>query len=477
MASMAVTGSMKRSKLIAAGSALLACQLPMIAHGAEWGGGIEIGASYTDNVFLATAPDEMDDIAYQASPFLSFVHESPTFDAMLDYTFDWFKYSDVDSTSKYHSGVASVTGKAWEESLLAELGGRRSQTLRDPNEVIPQGILPLSGNLIDEDEWWFNPGLVRNLGSVVTLTANYRYAKIQYDDSMVQDHDNQTAGLGIENYRAARGLTWALRYDWRRTEYEFSAPWEHQQATAELGFWMNNRTRVFGAGGKESAWDDPLDPAMDDSFWEVGFAHAAGENLSVEIAAGERSFGTSWRGDIEYSFRRGSTSISYDESPTTNGYNDGGPRFVNDPFQFDDFLSRPGTAERYLSERLAWNLDLELRRTTFGLALFDEDRSGRTAATGESLDDQSESGISVLLSWKAGVRTEFVVSGSLVDQETSAGNKSKFKDGGLAVNYTLGARSDLSLSYNYDEQQPRGENASGSDYVSNVVTLTFTYTM
>ena len=38
-----------------------------------------------------------------------------------------------------------------------------------------------------------------------------------------------------------QGLTWALRYDWRRSEYEISAPWENQQATAELGFWVNSQ--------------------------------------------------------------------------------------------------------------------------------------------------------------------------------------------------------------------------------------------
>ena len=36
-------------------------------------------------------------------------------------------------------------------------------------------------------------------------------------------------------YAAGRGLTWALEYDWRRTEYEISPPWEHQRAWAELG--------------------------------------------------------------------------------------------------------------------------------------------------------------------------------------------------------------------------------------------------
>ena len=46
-------------------------------------------------------------------------------------------------------------------------------------------------NLLDEDEWWINPRLVRQLGGAITLNADYRYSKVQYDDSEVQDNDNQ----------------------------------------------------------------------------------------------------------------------------------------------------------------------------------------------------------------------------------------------------------------------------------------------
>ena len=260
---------------------------------------------------------------------MSFVHESPQLDANAEYAFDWYRYSDLKTTSNYHRGEASLTGRAWEDSLTAELGARRSQVLSDPDDVIPPGRLPLSGNLIDQDEWWFNPRLSRSLGSVVTLDANYRYSKIQFDDSLTQDNTNHTGNFGLENYSAGQGLTWALRYDWRRSEYEISAPWENQQATAELGFWVNAKTRVFGAGGKESSWDNPFDPAMDDSFWEAGFAYSPSEKLSAEFAAGERSFGSSWRGRLDYTFRRGSTSLSYDESPTTTGFDRiGGTRSI-----------------------------------------------------------------------------------------------------------------------------------------------------
>ena len=291
--------------------------LPSVTAGAEFEGGISAGVSYTDNVLLDVSPTEVDDIIYQASPFFSLAHESPNFDANVSYSFDWFRYSDFKSTSKYHRGDAMVTGKAWQDTLLAELGARRSQRLGDPNDVIPGGRLFNSGNLVDQDEWWFNPRLVRNLGGRIQLNANYRFAKYQRDDSQYQDGTNNSGEMSVDNYQLGSGLTWALRYDWRRAEFEVSAPWEFQQVSAELGYWVNAKTRILAAGGKESSWLNPFDPSMEDTFWEAGFEHLAGENLVVELAAGERSFGSTWRGKLDYKFRKGKTSLSYNESPTT----------------------------------------------------------------------------------------------------------------------------------------------------------------
>jgi len=474
-----VTVLMRNASWIATTGALIFFLASPVSESAEIDGGIRVGASHTDNVFLATTPDEIDDIVFQASPFFSLLHESPQFDANVVYTFDWFRYSDLKSTSNFHRGEASLTGKAWDDSLTAQLGVERSQTLNDPDDVIPAGRLPLSENLVDLDEWWFNPMLVRQLGSAITLGANYQYSRNQYDTSRIQDNINQIGGLSLENYSAGQGLTWALRYDWRRTEYELSTPWEYQQATAEVGVWANSKTRVFGAGGVESAWDDPFNSALEDEFWEAGFAYSPSDRLSAEFAAGERSFGSSWRGRLDYTFKRGNLAVSYNQLPTSTGFNNlgRGTGFVFDPEDFDDFLSRPGNAQRYLSERFELNLNLNFRRSGLQLAVFDEDRSDVVDANGMLLEDQSQTGVRAEFSWRVGVRTEVIATGSLIERESRVGSESQVTGAGLAAKYRLGSNSDLSLGYNYTEQQPQGQASVGRDYVANVVSLFFTYTM
>ncbi len=443
-----------------------------IAHGADVEFGVRVGVSYSDNVFLDVSPGEIDDIVFRASPSITVIHESPTLDADLRYRFDWFKYDDIDATQSYHMGEGSITGKLFDEALQLEIGAIRMQTIRDQESSIPLDRLPLTGNLVDRDEVYANPRLETRLGRSVTLNAGYRYAEGSYDDPLIQDDDNHQATLSFDNYDAGSGLTWALRYDGRKTEYEVSRAWEYRIATAELGFWTGPNLRLFGSGGKESSWDDPFNPDLEDSFWEAGFAYRSGENMSAEFAAGERSFGTSWRGNLEYAFSRGTTSLSYAESPTTTGFNQsGGRRNVIDPDNLDEFLDVPGAAERYLAKRFDWDLRVNLRRTTFSLAVFDEDRSGRIQADGTPLADQAQRGGSVSLTWQAGARTEFVVAGSIVRRDAGSAGDSDYRMAGLGANYRLGQRTQLSLDYAYTEQQPDESGLSFADYKSNVISL------
>src|SRR6185436_15661199 len=85
----------------------------------------------------------------------------------------------------------------------------------------------------------------------------------------------------------------------------------------ELGAWTGPRLRVFGSGGKESAWDKPFDPSLADGFWEVGVATRGDSRITAELAAGERSFGSSHRVALGVKFAHGSLSLGHSDEPTT----------------------------------------------------------------------------------------------------------------------------------------------------------------
>jgi uncharacterized protein (PEP-CTERM system associated) len=429
-------------------------------------------------VYLSASSEEVDDIIFRASPWLEVKHESTGIDAYLRYRLDWYKYNDVDVSQSHHMGEGSLTGKMFNEALLVEIGATRSQALRNQTQIIQSGRLPLAGNVIDRDEVYAHPRIETNLGKAITLSTGYLVSEGSYDDPLVQEDTNHHATFSLDNYAGGSGLTWALRYDGRKTEYEISREWKYQQATAELGFWANKNLRIFASGGTESPWDEPFNADMEDTFWEAGIAYTGVRDLSIVLAAGERSFGTSWRGSVEYTFQRGGTSISYTESPTTTGFNRSNVRrSVLDPDDLDEFLDEPGRAERYLSKRLNWGLNLGFRRTSFGFALFDERREGRIQADGSPLGDEAQSGVQANFEWQAGTRTAFVLFGSLIRREQQVTGDSDYRRIGAGVNYSLGQRSTISLDYAFDEQKPSESNLGGYDYESNVVSLFFTFIM
>ena len=453
----------------------------VMAQGVDFKGAIKVGALDTDNVFLTTAPSEVDETIYQITPSLSLDYENQRMSTSVRYQFDWYKYSDLDTSNEYHRYDATFTGELVQDALFLELGGSRSQSVVDPDAAIPTDALPISGNLTDRDEYFVSPRFEKTLGRSVTLNASYRYADVRFDDSdiedtqFVQDNTNESASFRIENYKRGQGLTWAAGYEWQETDYDLSLPWEFNKATVELGFWVNGNTRLFASGGKESAWDDLIDRSLQDEFYEAGFAYKNGDKVSAEFAAGERSFGSSWRGQLDFSFQRGDLAFSYAESPTTAGEDRFNRGNLLNPEEPDDLLARPGSAERYISERGQASLNLNFRRTGFGFVVYDEQRAGRFSADGTPLADESQQGVSASFSWQAGVRTDFVASGSINSRETETAGEVDFVSASVSVNYRAGSSVLLTLGYNYSEQDPAAS-ATDSDYVANVASFFVSYT-
>jgi uncharacterized protein (PEP-CTERM system associated) len=484
---MAITALMSRNKgvprvqltgAICSVSILFCSQ--SFAQGAEFEGGIRAGVRNTDNVFLVASPDEMDDTIYQVSPYLNLTYENQRVNASVSYQFDWYDYSDLGESNEFHRYDATFSGDLVQDTLYLDLGASRSQSAVNPDSLIPPGSLPGFGNVGDRDTYSYSPRFEKTFGRAVTVNANYRYEDVSYDESDfedvgdIQDNVNESARFEIQNYKRQEGLTWAARYEWDETEYDRSLPWEYKKASAELGFWTNSNTRIFASGGQESAWDDPVDRSLQDGFWEAGFAYNNGDKLNAEFAAGERSFGSSWRGRLDFAFRRGELSVDYAETPTTTGRDQYARGNLVNPEEPNDFLARPGTSERYILKRGQASVNFEFRRTALGFTVFDEERTGRFRDDGTPLGDESQNGVSMTFSWRLGAKTELSASGSINSREFEDMGSSDWMTANLSASYQLGPSLGLSLAYDYSEQDPE-TGSTGRDYVSNIVSLYLSY--
>ena len=480
-----VTGSMKViNRRIACAAVLLPIVCPWVAA-ADFEGGVTAGVSRSDNVFLAGSGNEVDDLVYQVTPFVNYSYDSQHLDVLLDYAFDWYRYDDLGTSSRFHRGQAQFIASALQDDLALEFGASRVQALSDPDQAIPTGNLPISGNIVDQDEIWINPRVSRDLGRTVSLNIDYRLSELRFNDNgpqlsnaLREDSTNHDGRFSLDNLASSSGFTWALRYDYQETDYDEAVSFEFQRASAELGYRIGEGLRVFGSGGQESAFDNPIDASLEDTFWEGGFSISRNDTFTLELAAGERTFGSSWRGSLDWQFLRGSTSLSYSETPTTTGQNRGRNAIgILDNTDLDELLDRIGSPERFISERLEWRVDLNWRRTGLSLSLFDEDRTGRVGENSISLPDESQSGIAADFNWQAGARTSFILGASMARRESAPGSESDILNASVGVDYRLGSRTSVALTFQHVDQDPRGVPAVGPDYVANLVSLLFTFTL
>ncbi len=442
-----------------------------VATGAEFEPAISLGVTHTDNV-ANSADDPLDENIFRVEPAIRFVHESKSLDVNLDYLMQALQYDDLDEDDIFHQGFFTARGNVLEEQAYLEIGAERAQTLVDPELDIPIGNLPLSANRQDRDSYYVRPGFDFRLSPTVSAIGSYEYSRVENSAEQLAgaDADLGIAEFTLNNYQDGDGVTWALRYFWRRAVYDSFDPFENQRATAELGFWATSSTRVFTTFGMESAWDEPLEPGLEDSLWEVGFAYQAGERLQAEFAAGERSFGTSYRGDLDWSFRRGSMSFSYSQLPTTQAMEQFRQGDLFDPTGIDDLLIRPGEAQRFIANNLEWTLQLEFSRLQVSFSAFSFDRTDRTNADGTQRPDESTRGLNASLDYRIGARTSMQLGArtSNLDLENEIDRDINWYNAGF--NYRLGRRTSVWLSYQYVEEGAGG-GLDGGAYESNSVTM------
>jgi hypothetical protein len=443
-------------------------------HGAEFEAQVRLGITYTDNVAISEE-DAQDDIIYRVEPSFRFFHETPRLTLHADYLLQAFRYSDLEITEVYHQYQASVLGQIVPEKFTVEVGARRQQSIVDPELQRSEDNLPVTQNRQDRDEYYITPRFQQTIGNSVDVEAEATAQWIENSGDSSRNAENRDAAFTINNYRIGRGLTWALNYDWQRTEYDNGIPWEYQRAAAEVGVWLGATTRIFGTVGLESAWDNPLDSALEDEFWEAGFAFQYAQRFAGEFAVGERSFGSSWRGNLDFLFKRGSMTLSYSETPSTQSRVPYRRGTYLDDISLEDLLNRPGATDRFILKSLQWRLNLEFPHTRLALVVFDDERSDQTTAIGEPVSDEDHRGVHASIGYELGSYTLLFLRGLVSERQYRDGPPTNLRNVLAGVQYELGARTTLLLQYYYTKEESE-PSSSERDYVANSISLFLTRT-
>lgn len=419
---------------------------------------LTLGAVNTDNVTLAPVNPESASVLV-LNPGFTYARESENLIADVAYRMDAYHYQERNEDEIHNLLDAELSFGVVPDRFFLDLGASRSQAIVDPEGTIPFDNLAISDNRVDRDDFFGGMSFQTPIGESVIANGDLRRTLVRYADRLptvggFDDYTSDAAGLSLDNYRKGVGISWATRYAYHNVDYKvpLGASYRYQQAYVELGYWVNPGTRLFVVAGKESPWNDPMEYGLEDTLWEAGVERQAGERFHAEFAVGDRTFGSSWRGELEYDFPRGATAFSYNETPTTSAndrFSDGGLLSPEDP---DDYLFRAGSAERFISKRLAWNVALEWERYDFALGLYDESRDNRTGVNGLPLADEQQSGANLSAAWRIGTRTELYLRARRAATEFGSGASHDLASDAVGASYGLGRRMRLSLELERREQ-------------------------
>lgn len=434
------------------------------AVSAPWdlGAVIDIGAIYTDNIFLAEDGMEESDLVYMLKPEFYLESDGERTQANIRYRPEAYFYRDNgDADTVYHVVDATMTTGLIRDKLFLYLGASNTQSIILPEGLFPTSNIPISGNRTDSRVLEAKPYWQQQIGSVsVLLEAGY--TDVKYDSDLLQSNDVITARASFDNFASQQGIAWGLDYNYTRTEYESSNPWEFQRVGANLGYWVNGTTRIFGAGGAETAIDDieDLSPNLNERFWEAGLQYKPNDRLDFEAAVGKRSFGTSYRLRFDYQLRRGRTTLTYNETPTARGQLPTGARPIEDTDNLDNILDRPGQSDRFLQRRAEWTTNVDLNKSNFDLRLFGERRELRSSADGDPLDDEEYYGAAIRWDWDVGVNTNIGL-GADLSRRTTDDIDDDLRRFSLTAAYNLSQRTSIRAEI-MRSQQDRDESTLGN---------------
>ena len=377
---------------------------------------LDVGVIHSDNIVLAADGEEQDETVYSIVPEFRLTSDNSRLQADIRYRPQAYYYQEIENAdSIFHTVDASVFATLIREHLFLELSASNFEAIVTPQASVPSGNLPISGNRTETRVLGATPSFQQRIGSA-DLIIQGSYFDVEYEESAFQSSEEIQGYFQLGNVQRQQGLAWQTSYIHRRTEYDLSPPWEFQRAALNLGAWINESTRLFAVGGAETAFDNLFESNLDSDFWEAGFQYTPNARFNLELAFGDRSYGSSARGNMSYELKRGDIQFNYSEGPANRGeiLNDRRPLETFDGL--DGALDRPGAADRFVRKRGDLRVTIELAKSDINFRLYSERRENRTSPDGTGLGDEHMSGGGLRWSWRMGSRTTLGAGADIVER-------------------------------------------------------------
>jgi hypothetical protein len=453
------------------------------------------GMFYTDNVLLAPPGEESDDIIGLVQPGIRILSSGQRYDLQLDYRLQAVFYNDQsDSDSSFSIGRARLTGELLPERLLITGVAGISQTVIDPQQVVPANNLPITANRQDQVELRVTPEWRQNLGNA-DLRLAYTAGKLAFESDTLQDVDFSEFDNSLTGPDRERGLTWALKHFYGA--YDYSTV-EIKRQTVDLFLFaeVGNGWAPFLSVGVESDFAEPTKSDLDYFTWSVGLRRST-EFTRAEVSFGDRSFGSNVNVLLERQIgaRDGDyIRATYSEAPRTPAnlvgvrapppgeVLPGPPGSIDPEFPVDEppVVLPPGVGQSFLSRRGQFIMAKEFIQSTLSLTLFAEDFKSVPFGVdvSEATTKTTQYGAIGRYSYRFGQRLSMTATLRVANREFETDDVVTSADdllnGRVSLNYELGEKTSLKFVIGTDRQENAKGAALNREYEQNIVGVTVT---
>jgi hypothetical protein len=362
---------------------------------------IEVATQYAQNINLAELSSERDNaFGIELSPGVYASYNSDFLAAAIDYSligrmWDSSAYNDVS-----HSLAANGRWTAVRDLLYVDAEAGYGDTIIDSRNGLNYGGRGVfgQGNLTEQATASVSPVLQKRF-RLVEFKASYSYGRVWYLDKGkgvdtptvgfigTDNSKDQSAKVSLATVREDRRLNGRIYYEWDKSEYDRSLPYENERAGVGVSMGLTRTIAIVGDAGKESALDkSTTQGGLDSDYWNAGLKWAPDPRTSAEGRYGERFFGSSYMASISHRARFLEFTASYSEDPDVQtrqlslGEFDPGqiPPGVDPGADFGRFNSQP-----YVSKDSRLTVTAKGSRTKVSLDVWDTRRNYMQNAYGD----------------------------------------------------------------------------------------------
>ena len=304
----------KRIPLSVALSAAFALGLSAPAHALDWLFEPSVGASatYTDNV-KQSATNTQDSLILSVSPGFGLRSKgSRRVQASLQYGLSAVNRFGGDTDDDlFHNLNAIGKAELVEDLLYLDGSAHVSQQLKS---LLGSGTdaSTNSSNRATVGTYSISPHVNKRLGTFATAQARYTASGAIFENNTGANSNVNAFSTGLNSGTQFNDLSWGLDYSIRKAENKNTRNTTFERASANLGYALTRKFRVFGTVGQD--WNDYLSSTnTDGSSYSVGFGWAPTRRTSVEASVGERYFGKTFSFAGSHRTRLSRWNIRYSE--------------------------------------------------------------------------------------------------------------------------------------------------------------------